>query len=84
MSLVLDVAEIRSVVNRKAFGRRLRGLRAAAGLTQKQVADKLGQPQPNVARWESGLMEPPVTLLPKIARLFGLSLDDLFAARSGE
>jgi len=37
---------------------KIRTLRKSAGLTQQQLADKIGVPQPHVARWESGKVEP--------------------------
>ena len=36
------------------FAARLKALRAAAGLTQQQLADALGAPQQTVARLEAG------------------------------
>ena len=47
-------------------GRRLRWARRRAGLTQQQLADKVGMPQPNIARIEVG------SVLPRTATLIGL------------
>src|SRR4051794_12393475 len=46
---------------------RLREARQAAGLTQQQVADRLGVPRPNVARWESGTQLPRVDAALRVA-----------------
>jgi transcriptional regulator with XRE-family HTH domain len=40
------------------FGGRLRELREAAGLTQQQLADKVGCKWLAVSRWERGVREP--------------------------
>lgn len=41
--------------------------RSAAGLTQAELAERIGSSQPNIARWESGAQSPSVTTLLKIA-----------------
>lgn len=58
--------------------------RLAAGLTQQQVADKLGVSQPAVKKWDNG-GKPSPRYYPKIAKLLKLSTDDvvsLFASPS--
>jgi transcriptional regulator with XRE-family HTH domain len=40
------------------FGPRLRSLREAAGLTQQQLADRVGVKWESVSRWERGTREP--------------------------
>ncbi len=48
--------------------------RARAGLSQSQLAKKLGTSQPTIARWESGSQIPSVRSLLKIAKATGLDL----------
>lgn len=48
--------------------------RAAAGLTQTQLAKKIGSSQPMVARWESGAQVPSVRTLVKVAQATGYEL----------
>lgn len=48
--------------------------RAAAGLTQAQLAKKVGTSQSMVARWESGAQVPSVRTLMKIAKSTGYEL----------
>lgn len=43
---------------RVELGRRIAAVRAAAGLTQQQLADKLGVSFQAVSRWENGLTSP--------------------------
>jgi len=58
----------------------LKTLREKVGLTQKQVADKLGITQPTVAIWEMEGSAPRIDKLPKLAKILGCSIDDLFNA----
>lgn len=53
-------------------------MRKDAGYTQKDIADILGIDQSTVAKWENGTSYPMVSTLPKLAKLFKCSIDDLF------
>ena len=44
-------------------------LRQTLSLTQQQLADKLGAPQPTVARWETGKTKPHRLYLEKLQQL---------------
>ena len=59
------------------LGKTLAQARHAASLTQQQVADALGIPQPQYASYEVGRRRVPVSLLPGLARLFSTSIDTL-------
>lgn len=56
----------------------LRKLRIDKKLTQEQAADKLGVSPQSVSRWETAATLPDVMLLPEIAKLYGVLVDDLF------
>jgi transcriptional regulator with XRE-family HTH domain len=56
---------------------RLRELRARRGLTQDQVAKRLGCHESAVSRWESGTRFPTGEDLVSLADLFEVSTDDL-------
>lgn len=60
------------------FAANLRRLRLDKHLTQEQVAEKLGVSAQSVSRWETSATLPDVMLLPEIARLYGVLVDDLF------
>ena len=55
--------------------------RRALGLTQEQVAERLGVTAPAVNKWEKGTNFPDVTLLPALARLLETDLNELFCFR---
>jgi len=59
-------------------------LRKERDLTQEQLADLLGVTQPNVSYWESQDGQPSLVLLPVIARVLGVTIDDLLAATEPE
>lgn len=56
----------------------LRKLRLEKNLTQEQAAAKLGVSAQSVSRWETSATLPDVMLLPDIAKLYGVLVDDLF------
>ena len=60
------------------FAKNLRKLRQEKKMTQEQVADKLGVSAQSVSRWETGATFPDILLLPEIAKLYGVLVDDLF------
>lgn len=56
----------------------LRKLRLDKNLTQEQVAGKLGVSAQSISRWETSATLPDVMLLPEIAKLYSVLVDDLF------
>ena len=56
----------------------IRQRRKELGLTQDRVAELLGVSAPAVNKWENGNSYPDITLLPQIAQLFHMTMDDLF------
>lgn len=53
-------------------------LRKRAGLTQLNLAEHLNVDRSTVAKWESGEVMPTADKLPRIAKVLGCSIDDLF------
>lgn len=56
----------------------LRKLRMDKRLTQEQAAARLGVSAQSVSRWETSATLPDVMLLPEIAKLYGVLVDELF------
>ena len=65
-------------MNSEIFSRNLRRLRLEKNLTQERLAGILGVSVQSVSRWECGNTLPDVMLLPQIARLYGVTVDDLY------
>src|SRR5207237_7945578 len=53
--------------------------RRRAGLSQADLADRLGRPQSSVARWEAGARTPSMEVVREVARACGLELTFGFA-----
>ena len=51
-------------------------------MTQEQVADTLGVSTQSVSRWECGTTLPDVAMLPEIAKLYCVTIDDLYRETS--
>lgn len=65
-----------------SFGERLARLRKAAGYTQVELAAELEISQRMVAYYESPQATPPANLLPQIAAVLGVTIDELFGRSS--
>lgn len=60
------------------IGKNIKQLRISEGLTQRALAYKLQVSVQAVSKWEQELSYPDVTLLPRIAKLFSVTIDRLF------
>ncbi len=60
------------------LGNKIRELRRARNLTQEQLAASLNISAQAVSKWEMGASYPDMTMIPTIAGLFNVSLDELF------
>jgi transcriptional regulator with XRE-family HTH domain len=60
------------------LGKKIRQLRFKAGLTQEQLAGRMGVSPQAVSKWENAVALPDITALPLLAEVFGVSIDDLF------
>lgn len=57
---------------------RLEAIRKQHGLTQEELAEKLEVSRQTIGSLENGRYNPSILLAFKIARLFGLSIEDIF------
>jgi len=64
------------------FAKNLKQFRLQKHLTQEQAAEALGVSAQTVSRWECATTLPDVTILPRIARLYGVMVDDLYRESS--
>ena len=64
------------------IGEKIKNYRKTAGLTQEQVADYLDVSTPAVNKWEKGNTYPDISLLPAIARLLKIDMNELFSFRA--
>lgn len=59
------------------LGARVSELRKALGLTQQQLADALDTTQQQVASYECARLRIPASMLPRLARVLGVTLESL-------
>lgn len=65
----------------KLIGTKIQVLRKNKNMTQAQLAEVLAVSAQSVSKWENHLSVPDISLLPVIARYFGITMDELFGYR---
>ena len=68
-------------MDQEKIGVLLRSLRVQKGMTQKELAEKLGLSGKTVSKWECGQGCPDVSVLPELAGILGVSMEDLLAGQ---
>ena len=63
---------------KKMIGEKIKKLRIANNLNQKELAEKLNITQASLSTYETGIKLPSLDTLKKISEYFGKSLDDLY------
>lgn len=63
------------------IGTKIQVLRKNKKMTQSQLAEVLSVSSQSVSKWENNLSVPDISLLPIIARYFGITMDELFNYR---
>jgi len=62
------------------IGKKIADLRKASGMTQQQLADKLSVTNKAISKWETGRGLPDTAILPTLASVLGVSIDDIMSA----
>lgn len=62
---------------RKSLGESIKEHRSAHQMTQEFVAESLGVSRQAVSKWESGVSDPSTSNLFALAKLFGVSVEEL-------
>lgn len=68
----------------KTIGKRIAEHRRRLGLTQDQLAEKLGVTAQAVSKWENDQSCPDISALPVLAEIFGISVDELLGREAGQ
>ncbi len=63
------------------IGDKIRLLRKNKNATQTELAEALSVSSQSISKWENHLSAPDITVLPVIARYFGITMDELFGYR---
>ena len=64
------------------LGNNIKSLRTKKRMTQEELADLLGTTSKSVSRWEQSLTYPDISLLPFIANIFEITVDELLGVES--
>ncbi|MBQ8696285.1 MAG: helix-turn-helix transcriptional regulator [Clostridia bacterium] len=59
-------------------GENIQHYRRRQGLTQHQLARRIGVTYQAISKWETGKSTPDIALLPELARVFECRIDDFF------
>lgn len=66
-------------MRKEECGINIRKMRKEKGLTQEELAEKIGVKQGAISQFECGVIQPSVNTLVKIANVLDCSVDDLIA-----
>lgn len=69
---------------KETFGQRFLKLRKARGLTQEDIAKKLNISAQAVSKWENDISSPDISLLPEIASIFNITIDELLGKETNK
>lgn len=64
------------------FGDRIRDARKAAGLTQRQLAERLGVSNTSISNWEKGLSRPDADMIQKLCVILSLQPNYFYGTES--
>ena len=65
----------------QTFGALIANMRRERGMTQAELADKMGVTDKAVSKWERDLSLPDTASLPRLAEIFDVSLDELMSVQ---
>lgn len=64
-------------MSNKTIGDRIKFHRKRLGMTQEQLAERMGVSAQAVSKWENNLSCPDISVLPELAEIFGITVDEL-------
>ena len=67
--------------SKNSIGERIAYYRRLNAMTQEEVAKQLNVSTQAVSKWEQKITSPDIMLLPEIAKLFCISIDELFGMK---
>lgn len=68
----------------ETIGSRISKFRKAKGMTQEELAGKLGVSSQAVSKWENDVSCPDISLLPRLCEVLGITSDELLTGRNNE
>lgn len=68
----------------ETIGSRIQKYRKAKGMTQEELAAKMGVSSQAVSKWENDVSCPDISLLPKLCDILGITADELLTGKGNE
>lgn len=69
-------------MKKRTLGMMISSLRKEKGMTQLQLAEKMGVTDKAISKWERDLSMPDLNSIPKLAEIFEISVDDLMQMKT--
>ena len=69
-------------MKKQTLGMMISSLRKEKGMTQLELAEKMGVTDKAVSKWERDLAFPDINSIPKLAEIFDVSVDDLMQVKT--
>ena len=69
-------------MKKDTFGNMVAALRKEKGMTQLELAEKMGVTDKAVSKWERDLSFPDVSSIPKLAEILGVTVDELMQVKA--
>ena len=69
-------------MKKDTFGNMVAALRKEKGMTQLELAEKMGVTDKAVSKWERDLSFPDVSSIPKLAEILGVTVDELMKVKA--
>ena len=68
----------------ESIGKRIARLRKEKGMSQENLAEKIGVSAQAVSKWENDQSCPDISLLPRLTKLLGVTADELLTGESDQ
>lgn len=72
------------MVQEKTLGARIAAFRKEKGMTQEELAERVGVSPQAVSKWENDVSCPDILMIPKLAKLFGVTSDELLTGEADD
>lgn len=69
-------------MEKQTFGSMIAELRKKQGMTQAELAEKLGITDKAVSKWERDLSFPDINTIPKLAEIYNVTVDELMQVKT--
>ena len=71
-----------ATMKKQSFGAMIAAMRKEQGMTQLELAEKMGVTDKAVSKWERDLSFPDVNSIPRLAEIFDVTVDELMQVKS--